>query len=521
MSLVFKTPISTLNTTTRSGQNIGSGECPPCPECPECPEVDLTTGTAEYTANGDYTLTPEGDGFSSVEITVSVPSDVNNQNKTVSPSTSSQTVEADSGYSGLGTVTVDAVTSSIDNNISAGNIKKDVTILGVTGNYDPQPNLTNITVTPSTNSQEYNPAISGVDGYSLVSVSAVTAAIDNNITAGNIKKDVAILGVTGTYDPQPSLQNKSVTPTTSQQVISADNGYDGLDEVTVSAVTSAIDQNIVAGNIKSGVSILGVQGTVQEGITPTGNINITNTSSTDVTNYATAQVVDANLIAGNIKNGVSILGINGSYDPQPNLETGYAYTAETIGTHILEPSSGYDGMDAVELTVDVSPKGCFHNPFNCLEQSNIEMIDELDFQEGFALMLVDRGEIDSTTGHYVANDVNGSTFHIMPFMDNPNFDPEAEEDPILNPSHRFPDNFDLVDDEIVVNFDKSNATVTVDDSDPEDVVYTVEISECSLESINSNSNFDTFLLRSINTSSNELNLSTNNTKQFSITCSEP
>lgn len=352
MSLVFKTPISTLNTTTRSGQNIGSGECPPCPECPECPEVDLTTGTAEYTANGDYTLTPEGDGFSSVEITVSVPSDVNNQNKTVSPSTSSQTVSADSGYSGLGTVTVDAVTSSIDNNISAGNIKKDITILGVTGNYDPQPNLTNITVTPSTNSQEYNPAISGVDGYSLVSVSAVTAAIDNNITAGNIKKDVAILGVTGTYDPQPTLQDKTVTPTTSQQVISADNGYDGLDEVTVSAVTSAIDQNIVAGNIKSGVSILGVQGTVQEGITPTGNINITNTSSTDVTNYATAQVVDANLVAGNIKNGVSILGINGSYDPQPNLQS--KSVNPTTSAQTVSPDSGYDGLSQVSVAAVTS-----------------------------------------------------------------------------------------------------------------------------------------------------------------------
>lgn len=58
----------------------------------------------------------------------------------------------------------------------------------------------------------------------------------------------------------PSLQNKTVTPTTSQQSVTADSGYDGLGTVTVSAVTSSIDSNIAAGNIKSGVSILGVTG---------------------------------------------------------------------------------------------------------------------------------------------------------------------------------------------------------------------------------------------------------------------
>lgn len=51
---------------------------------------------------------------------------------------------------------------------------------------------------------------------------------------------------------------------------------------------------------------------IETGITPTGNINITSTSQVDVTNYATAQVVDADLVAGNIKNGVDILGVTGT-----------------------------------------------------------------------------------------------------------------------------------------------------------------------------------------------------------------
>lgn len=55
------------------------------------------------------------------------------------------------------------------------------------------------------------------------------------------------------------VQNREITPTTSLQTITADTGK-VLGTVKVKAVTAAIDENIVAGNIKSGVTILGVTG---------------------------------------------------------------------------------------------------------------------------------------------------------------------------------------------------------------------------------------------------------------------
>ena len=56
------------------------------------------------------------------------------QPKTAYPSTSQQVIEPDEGFN-LAWVTVEAVTSSIDSNIKPQNIRKDVSIFGVTGIY--------------------------------------------------------------------------------------------------------------------------------------------------------------------------------------------------------------------------------------------------------------------------------------------------------------------------------------------------------------------------------------------------
>ena len=57
------------------------------------------------------------------------------------------------------------------------------------------------------------------------------------------------------------IEELNVTPSTSAQTITAGSGVDGYSPVNVSAVTASIDANIVAGNIKSGVDILNVTGT--------------------------------------------------------------------------------------------------------------------------------------------------------------------------------------------------------------------------------------------------------------------
>lgn len=61
----------------------------------------------------------------------------------------------------------------------------------------------------------------------------------------------------------PVINSLNITPTTSSQTITASGGVDGYSPINVSAVTSSIDSNIIAGNIKSGVTILDVTGSYE------------------------------------------------------------------------------------------------------------------------------------------------------------------------------------------------------------------------------------------------------------------
>ena len=62
-----------------------------------------------------------------------------------------------------------------------------------------------------------------------------------------------------------NYQEPTVDPSTSQQLIEPSTGYACFKNVTVNPVTSAIDSNIIPENIKKGVSILGVEGSLETG----------------------------------------------------------------------------------------------------------------------------------------------------------------------------------------------------------------------------------------------------------------
>ena len=66
---------------------------------------------------------------------------------------------------------------------------------------------------------------------------AISSTEQAKIIAGNIKSGVQILGVTGTYTGAAvSAQSKSATPATTAQTILPDTGYDYLSQVDIAAI---------------------------------------------------------------------------------------------------------------------------------------------------------------------------------------------------------------------------------------------------------------------------------------------
>ena len=97
------------------------------------------------------------------------------------------------------------------------------------------PNNGGVTGTISTVAGQYTIAQGYHDGSGKVSIDSTEQA---KIIPSNIKQGVEILGVTGTLEPSGSVtaQTKSVTPSTQQQVVLPDSGYDYLSQVTVAAI---------------------------------------------------------------------------------------------------------------------------------------------------------------------------------------------------------------------------------------------------------------------------------------------
>lgn len=231
--------------------------------------------------------------------------------------------EASEEYTGLGTVTV-----QVDN---VKNQQK--------------------TVNPTKELQTVE-ADDGYTGLSRVTINPITNSVDNNIQAGNIKSGVTILGITGNLIESNNTQ-VTVTPSTSQQTITPSGDYNGFSTVSVNAVDSSIDPNIIPSNIISGKEILGVQGSAIElngailNVTPTATSQ-TFTPTAPNNGYTQVNVNgDNNLISDNIVKDVTIFGVTGTYEDRSINNQDKTVTQNGI----ITADEGYTGLGTVTVNV--------------------------------------------------------------------------------------------------------------------------------------------------------------------------
>lgn len=169
----------------------------------------------------------------------------------------------------------------------------------------------------------------------------------------------------------PVLQSKTVTPTTSKQTVTPDSGYDGLSDVTVNAMESGAMSDITVSSSGVITSRIDTSGYLASGTEKTMQLNtqrattitpsrITQTAvpSGRYTTGAVKVIGDSNLIAANIRSGIRIFGVPGSYEGSGGSGGGSVETC-TVTIEPLLYDIDYEHTKLIVATVlengDITP----------------------------------------------------------------------------------------------------------------------------------------------------------------------
>ena len=157
-------------------------------------------------------------------------------------------------------------------------------------------------------------------------------AVPSDVVSGKTFTSASGLKLTGTYEGSAAtLQEKTVTPSEESQLVTPDSDYDGLSQVTVNAISSTY---IGSGVTKKSATTY-TPGTTDQTIASGQYLNGT-------------QIIkgDSNLVAGNIKSGVSIFGVSGSYAGSGGSSGGLVTKTGTTTSATIET-----GLSSIKILV--------------------------------------------------------------------------------------------------------------------------------------------------------------------------
>lgn len=198
----------------------------------------------------------------------------------------------------------------------------------------------------------------------------LSSSHDSDFVAGNIKSGVTIFGVTGTLEASsdPVLQSKTVSPSTSQQTVTPDSGYDGLSQVTVNAMPTA---TLATPSIS-----VNANGTIIASLYQ-NNSGYVAAGSSKTKTATLSSAYDSDFIASNIKKGVTIFGLEGTYEGTSS-GGGLPNGVSAIATGTFTPTSDISD-DFYEISHGMGIKPNFYMIIMTGSVSNSERFGYLNY----------------------------------------------------------------------------------------------------------------------------------------------
>lgn len=197
-----------------------------------------------------------------------IPTGGSYQSKTISPTESSQTVSPDSGYDALSSVTVNAISSTYVGSGIARKSSSDLTASGAT-----------VTVPAGYYSSQATKSVSNGSATAPASISGSSATVSTGTNTLTLTKTVRVTpSVSAGYVSAGTAGNSSVSLTASVATKAAATITPGTTNQTIASGTYLTgtqtisgDADFVAANIKKGVQIFNVTGSYTSDATATAD----------------------------------------------------------------------------------------------------------------------------------------------------------------------------------------------------------------------------------------------------------